>query len=181
MSSPSSVQQKSSKKFVKQESAPPEEEEEEESIFKLYPGNNDFSSDSDEDNQPKYTPPYEVVINNLMPFGRPNLRGLLSYGEDDEPNKKQFISQNSVQNFVEKKKFSRKTNDALSTTDFSVKVKTRVLNVSETIYYATLNHSTPEVIPIFAHTVVQKCVQINPVQAYQCHPHFDTMPNSSKT
>ena len=56
----------------------------------------------------------------------------------------------------------------------------RVLNVTETIYYATLNHSSPQVIPLFSHNLLQKCVQKMPFQPYQCHPHFDTMPNSSK-
>ena len=123
------------------------EEEEEESILKLYANNDQFETQSD-DNPVQYTPPYEVVISNLLPFGRPNLRALLSY---------------ETKNTLKKKE-----------------LKKLRLNVTETIYYATLNHSSPQVIALFQHNLSQECVQKPPFQAYQCVPHYDTMPNSSE-
>jgi len=156
-----------------------EEEEEEESMFTLYSGNNEMSSAEDESESRRYTPPYEVVINNLIPFGRPNLRGLLSY-----KNKQSYY--NSVQpvekpamvsTAQEKSENLAKSKDTL-TERVLRQQRWRVLNVTETIYYATLNHSSPQVIPLFSHNLLQKCVQKMPFQPYQCHPHFDTMPNS---
>ena len=168
MSTPSSVLASNKNSKSEDQNDQNNEEEEEESIFTLYPGNNEFSSENDEsEREPKYTPPYEVVISNLLPFGRPNLRGLLSY-EDKKDQKVKSSRKNSVH--FEKK--PRKSG--------ALQAKKRVLNVTETIYYATLNHSSPEVIPIFTQNLVQECVQETPVQAYQCFPHFNTMPNSSK-
>ena len=118
------------------------------------------------------------MISNLIPFGRPNLRGLLSY-------KKQSYY-NSVQPV---KKTAASAAAAAGSENLVVEQQARVLrqqrgwrvlNVTETIYYATLNHSSPQVIPLFSHNLLQKCVQKMPFQPYQCHPHFDTMPNSSK-
>lgn len=133
-------------------------DEDEQSIFTLYRENAD-NFEEEEENRQRNTPPYEVVISNLMPFGRPNLRGLLSYKSAKQ-------SFNSVQDNLDK---PRKNIP-----------KSRWLNVTETIYYATLNHSSPQVIALFQHTLLQECVQDRPFQAYHCLPHYNTMPNSSK-
>ena len=129
-----------------------EEEEEEEDLRTFY--NPDSSAEEETSDNTRYQPPYEVVISSLMPFGRPNLRGLLSYSGSKKLNR--LVSRppkNSIR---------------------------RVLNVTETLFYATLNHSSPQVIALFAHDIVQECVQRTPFMPYQCQPHYDTMPNSSK-
>ena len=114
------------------------------------------------------------MISNLIPFGRPNLRGLLSYKKQSYYNSVQPVEKAAAaaaaaesENLVVEQRVLRQQ-------------RWRVLNVTETIYYATLNHSSPQVIPLFSHNLLQKCVQKMPFQPYQCHPHFDTMPNSSK-
>ena len=127
-----------------------------------------YNPDVDEEtsDNTKYMPaPYEVVISNLMPFGRPNLRGLLSYHKRSSSSKLNTISKN------------HKNLSKPSVKKSSIR---RVLNVTETLYYATLNHSSPQVIALFTHDIMQECVQRTPFMPYQCQPHYDTMPNSSK-
>ncbi len=162
MSTPSSVS--SSSKAIQDG-----EEEEEEDIFALYrkSQDNNLAIDEEEDGGQTYTPPYQVVISNLLPFGRaPNLRGLLSLPEGKSSSK-----MNSVQRHDSGKE---KPQEKLKV------VASKWLNVTETIYYATLNHSSPQVIALYRHNLLQECVQRRPNQAYQCHPHYDTMANSSK-
>lgn len=55
---------------------------------------------------------------------------------------------------------------------------TRFFNVTETIYYATLNHTDPQLTALFSHNVIQRC-RLNS-NRYECLPHFDTMKLSSK-
>ena len=140
------------KNVLDEEEGGEEEEEEEEDLRTFY--NPDSSAEEETSDNTRYQPPYEVVISSLMPFGRPNLRGLLSYSGSKKLNR--LVSRppkNSIR---------------------------RVLNVTETLFYATLNHSSPQVIALFAHDIVQECVQRTPFMPYQCQPHYDTMPNSSK-
>jgi len=138
-----------------------EEEEEEDDLRTFY--NPDSTEEETSDNT-RYQPPYEVVISSLLPFSRPNLRGLLSYNPKKSLNR--LVSSSSGQ------KVSRS-----SWPKNSIR---RVLNVTETLFYATLNHSSPQVIALFAHDIMQECVQRTPFMPYQCQPHYDTMPNSSK-
>ena len=108
------------------------------------------------------------VLSNILPFGRPpNLRGLLSYDSGDKGQHHRKIGL-SRKNSVDVKSRRKKYPEVV-----------RLLNVTETIFYATLNHTSPQVIALFTHTLVQKCVQKTPFQPYHCHPHYNTMPNSS--
>lgn len=60
------------------------------------------------------------------------------------------------------------------------KASTRYLNLTETIYYATLNHTNLTMVNIFNHTVVQKCTYLYNHETYECSPHYNTQSNSSK-
>ena len=146
-----------------------DEEDEEEDLRTFY--NPDSTEEETSDNT-RYQPPYEVVISSLLPFSRPNLRGLLSYSP-----KKSSSSGGQFNRLVSnsgQKKVSRSRKPPLKS---SIR---RVLNVTETLFYATLNHSSPQVIALFAHDIMQECLQRTPFMPYQCQPHYDTMPNSSK-
>merc|ERR1712062_406148 len=58
------------------------------------------------------------------------------------------------------------------------KASTRYLNLTETIYYATWNHTNLTMVNIFNHTVVQKCTYLYNHETYECSPHYNTQSNS---
>ena len=53
-------------------------------------------------------------------------------------------------------------------------------NVTESVFYVTLNHSTPEVARLLEHRVVQRCERVNEETPFKCTPHYDTQPNASE-
>ena len=53
-------------------------------------------------------------------------------------------------------------------------------NVTESVFYLTLNHSTPEVVQLLQHRVVQRCKRGNEEMPFKCTPHYDTQPNASE-
>ena len=57
----------------------------------------------------------------------------------------------------------------------------RFLNVRESVIYITLNHTTPKVVRLFSQNVTQKCEFNLKEDRFDCLPHFDTQPNSSKS
>ena len=58
--------------------------------------------------------------------------------------------------------------------------QTRYLNVTETIFYATLNHTNLRIVDLFNHTIVQKCTYLSSQGTYKCSPHYNSQSNSSK-
>jgi hypothetical protein len=56
----------------------------------------------------------------------------------------------------------------------AVAEEVRWFNVTESVYYATLNHTSPTLVRLMAHTIVQRCTLNG------CHPHFNSHPKSSK-
>ena len=58
--------------------------------------------------------------------------------------------------------------------------QTRYLNVTETIFYATLNHTNLRIVGLFNHTIVQKCTYLSSQGTYKCSPHYNSQSNSSK-
>jgi hypothetical protein len=151
-----------------------EEEEEEEDIFSFYKSqNNDLGLDNGDSDRSNQQVSYNW-ISSINPFGgsRPNQRTLLSYKE-----KKSMLAQNSIPYL------SKRSSSVKKKAKFAVQISesVRLLNVTETLFYATLNHTTPQVIPLFTHKLVQECVQKTPFQSYQCEPHYNKMPNSSKS
>ena len=84
------------------------------------------------------------------------------------------LSENSVKPHRRRKKLLSEQKQA------GQKQHVRLLTVNETIFYATLNHTSPQVISLYSHNLVQQCVQKTPFQPYHCHPHYNRMPNSSK-
>ncbi len=52
--------------------------------------------------------------------------------------------------------------------------------MTESVYYATLNHTTPRLARLFSHTISQRCVRPDAAAPFACQPHYDTQPNSSK-
>jgi hypothetical protein len=106
-----------------------ETETEEESIFRKSSSNDDLDDTSDDDSSMRSgAGPYEW-ISNLVPFGHPN-RHLLSVA----PVSRRF------RRFVGDKKKSVQSGAG----DASF----RLLNVSETLFYATLNHTNPQLVTI---------------------------------
>ena len=61
---------------------------------------------------------------------------------------------------------------------------TRFLNVTESIFYGTLKHTTPRFVRLYSHRLLQACEPRrddgDSRYYYRCQPHFDTQPNSSK-
>ena len=53
-------------------------------------------------------------------------------------------------------------------------------NVTESVFYLTLNHSTPEVVQLLHQRVVQRCERGNEELSFKCTPHYDTQPNASE-
>ena len=58
--------------------------------------------------------------------------------------------------------------------------QTRYLNLTETIYYATLNHTNLKIVSLFNHSIVQQCTYHDVLGTYRCSPHYNTQSNSSK-
>jgi hypothetical protein len=56
----------------------------------------------------------------------------------------------------------------------------RMLNVTETLFYATLNHTNPQLIEVFKQDFLQKCDLTKDKKTYSCSPHYNTHANSSK-
>ncbi len=152
-----------------------EEEEEEESIFDLAKKSNDFY-EAEDNERPQYQPPYSM-LSKMIPFGQPNIDGrrhLLSLDDNFDKYKQQM---NGYQKISDKKgRFNGKNRHKYSD-DNSV---TRLLDVTETLFYATLNHTSPQVIPLFSHKLIQRCEQPSPKEPYHCTPHYKTMSSSSK-
>lgn len=105
-----------------------------------------------EDSSPHAVPPYEWV-SNMLPFGHPNLGG----------GRRQLLSTRSGK---------RRRN----TGDHAV---VRVLNVTESVYYATLNHTNPIVMNLLSQRLVQRCAMLKE-GTFRCKPHFNTQKNTSK-
>ena len=126
--------------------------------------NDDDYGNNDDENNRVQSSPYEW-ISNLVPFGHPNLGGgrhILSIDESKRrrrhvPDKKNGV--NSVQKIVE---------------------TYRILNVTETLFYATLNHTDPQLIELFSQDILQKCDLTADKKTYSCSPHYNTHANASK-
>lgn len=65
--------------------------------------------------------------------------------------------------------------------------ETRVLNVTESLFYVTLNHSTARLVRLYSHRIVQRCdlgseegAEGVRVPTVDCLPHFNTQQNMSK-
>jgi hypothetical protein len=111
-----------------------EEETEEESIFRKSSSNDEYIND-DDDAVRGQASPYDW-ISNLVPFGHPSARHILSVVD---------AKKRRYRRFIESKKKSVQNDDATY----------RLLNVTETIYYATLNHTNPRLVQLFKHDFVQ--------------------------
>ena len=108
--------------------------------------------------------PYEW-ISNLVPFGHPNLGGsrhILSIDNTKRHRFRRFVG--------DKKKSVQKVVETY-----------RMLNVTETLFYATLNHTNPQLIELFKQDFLQKCDLTNDKKSYSCSPHYNTHANSSKS
>ncbi len=66
----------------------------------------------------------------------------------------------------------------LSTSSYSSPPK-KVLWLRESVYYLTLNHSSPRATRLFSQRLAQVCSYAE--GEYSCLPHYDTQPNSGKT
>ena len=159
--------------------------EDEESIFTKYGGsqyNYEPLRDDDDASQSAGGGGLPWVLSSVLPFGGPrNMRGLLSYSDDYGGSRSQNGLSARAAASASASAASRGGRNSvknLSRQQNSQEI-VRLLNVTETIFYATLNHSSPQVIALFTHMLVQKCVQKTPFQPYHCHPHYDAMPNSS--
>ena len=140
-----------------------DDETEEESIFRKSSSSDDYSNDDDDESIRAQSSPYDW-ISNLVPFGHPSSRHILSVTADVKKRRfRRYIDskRKSVQNFE-------------SVTTF------RLLNVTETIYYATLNHTNPRLIQLFKQDFVQKCDLGKEKKSFSCYPHYNTIANSSK-
>ena len=140
---------------------------EEESIFKKTSLNNDddYGNNEDENNRVQSSP-YEW-ISNLVPFGHPNLGGgrhILSI--DETKRRRRHIGEKkTVANSVQK----------------NVVIDTfRILNVTETLFYATLNHTDPQLIELYSQDILQKCDLAANKKTFSCSPHYNTHANASK-
>ncbi len=65
----------------------------------------------------------------------------------------------------------------LSTSSYSSPPK-KVLWLRESVYYLTLNHSSPRATRLFSQRLAQVCSYAE--GEYSCLPHYDTQPNSGK-
>ena len=102
-------------------------------------------------------------ITNMIPFGHPNLGG--------NAGRRLMSISNSQGGKNRLPQHKRKAAELV-----------RVLNVTESIFYATLNHTTPRMVRLFSHRIVQRCV-LTPVtedRDFFCTPHYHTQPNTSK-
>ncbi|XP_040571328.1 uncharacterized protein [Lepeophtheirus salmonis] len=54
----------------------------------------------------------------------------------------------------------------------------RILNVTETVFYATLNHTKPKLISLVSKKIQQKCIKSFNEHTFECTPHFNSHPNS---
>ena len=90
--------------------------------------------------------------------------------------KSSYISYNAQQTFLNNGDEEKRT----KTINGISRDQIRYLNVSETIFYATLNHTNLKIVELFNHTVVQKCTYLDNMGAYKCFPHYNPQSNSSK-
>ena len=172
-------------------------EEEEESIFAKYGGGQDdydVEDDIDLNHAAGAAPSVPWVLSNMLPFARPpNMRGLLSLsdgGRDKSGDGEAGHHRRRGSGKSSTSSTSHHRNSLRRGEENSVKPRrrkklsearhVRLLTVNETIFYATLNHTSPQVISLYSHNLVQQCVQKTPFQPYHCHPHYNRMPNSSK-
>ena len=170
-------------------------EEEEESIFAKYGGGqDDYDVEDDIDlNHAGAAPSVPWVLSNMLPFARPpNMRGLLSLsdggrdksgGDGEAGHHRRRGGKSSTSSSHHRNSLRRGEENSVKPRrrkKLSEARHVRLLTVNETIFYATLNHTSPQVISLYSHNLVQQCVQKTPFQPYHCHPHYNRMPNSSK-
>ena len=176
-----------------------EDEEEEESILTRYSHNDDsFEDDTDDSHRGQSSSPMEI-LGNMLPFGHPNLgaRRLMAihHGGKREQEQQRVRSANSAaaeMSMWRKKRNKKKLlHHHINSKETGAEVETappvaaessltRYLNVTESIYYATLNHTTPQLIRLFSHPIVQKCTSPSSRHPFSCLPHYNTQSNSSK-
>ena len=147
------------------------EDEEEESIFKHSSSDDDDEMDEDDNDYYNRRAPNEW-LSNMIPFGHPVL-----------PGRRRTLSVESKEelDYWKKKRRGRRRRLGLVGSDTAAGTVFRNLNVTESVYYATLIHSTPRVVRLFAHQLVQRCKMSSKERKFQCSPHFDESgPRSSK-
>ena len=86
--------------------------------------------------------------------------------------KSSHISYNAQQSFL--------SNGKRTTINGIYRDQIRYLNVKETIFYATLNHTKLRIVGLFNHTIVQRCTYLENLETYECFPHYNPQSNSSK-
>ena len=138
-----------------------DDEAEEESIFRKSSSTDDYVNDEEDSNRGQGSP-YDW-ISNLVPFGHPSSRHILSVVD---------VKKRRYRRYVDNSKRKSVQSDA--------DVTFRLLNVTETIFYATLNHTNPRLVELFKHDFVQKCDLSKGSKTYSCLPHYNTVANSSK-
>ena len=89
--------------------------------------------------------------------------------------KSSYISYNAQQSFL------RNEDERIKTIHGIYRDQIRYLNVTETIFYATLNHTNTKIVALFNHTIVQRCTYLDNLETYQCFPHYSPQSNSSKS
>ena len=75
---------------------------------------------------------------------------------------------------------SNEVDDSSSLMTIKKHSPTRYMNVTESIFYATLNHTKLRMVKIFNQTIIQKCKFSSKTEMYKCSPHYNTQSNSSK-
>ena len=144
----------------------PKEEEEEDDIFALYrKSRHDDDGWQEDDANSRQSSSAMDILGSMLPFGHANLGARRLMAIDSSSHHHQNVHKSHTKRT--KKHHSRGSSSF------------RYLDVTESIFYATLNHTSPHLVRLFTHPIVQRCT-LNKNQQYSCLPHYNTQSNSSK-
>jgi len=118
------------------------------------------------------------VLGSMLPFGHPNLgaRRLMAIDSSGGHRTSNDGGGASKHGKTAKSRFGDKSRRRTSRGQPAARV--RYHEVTESVFYATLNHTEPHMVKLFTHKIVQKCSQPSKGQKFQCLPHYDTQLNS---
>jgi len=121
------------------------------------------------------------VLGSMLPFGHPNLgaRRLMAIDSSGGHRTSNHGVATSKHGKTAKSRFGDKAMRRSSRGQPATAAATvRYHEVTESVFYATLNHTEPHMVKLFTHKIVQKCSQPSKGQKFQCLPHYDTQLNS---
>ena len=148
-----------------------DDDDEEDWFLKQRQQDQDHIDDDDDDHPAPHPSSTLEILGSMLPFGAPNLGSRRLMAVDSSAG---GYNNNHHHRKPHVAKHGKKRRNTSSSPTI------RYLDVTESVYYATLNHTEPRMIRLFAHQIVQKCSQASAGREFSCFPHYNTQSNSSK-